>query len=36
VATPARTRLTAAERREHVLAAAIAEFSRTGYHGTPT
>jgi AcrR family transcriptional regulator len=36
VATPARPRLTAAERREHVVAAAIAEFARTGYHGTPT
>lgn len=31
-----RTRLTAQERREDVLAAAIAEFSVTGYHGTPT
>jgi AcrR family transcriptional regulator len=31
-----RKRLTAEERREHLLAAAIAEFSRTGYHGTPT
>jgi AcrR family transcriptional regulator len=36
VASPARTRLTASERREHVLVAAVAEFSRTGYHGTPT
>ena len=36
MATPARTRLTAGERREHVLAAAIAEFARTGYHGTAT
>jgi AcrR family transcriptional regulator len=36
VAAPARTRLTASERREHVLVAAVAEFSRTGYHGTPT
>jgi AcrR family transcriptional regulator len=36
MATSARTRLTAAERREDVLAAAIAEFARTGYHGTPT
>jgi AcrR family transcriptional regulator len=36
VATPARSRLTASERREDVLAAAVAEFSRTGYHGTPT
>jgi AcrR family transcriptional regulator len=36
VATPARTRLTASERREDLLAAAIAEFSRMGYHGTPT
>ncbi len=31
-----RKRLTAAERREDLLAAAIAEFSRTGYHGTAT
>jgi AcrR family transcriptional regulator len=31
-----RKRLTAAERREHLLAAAVAEFSRTGYHGTAT
>jgi AcrR family transcriptional regulator len=31
-----RTRLTAAERREDVLAAAIAAFAKTGYHGTPT
>jgi AcrR family transcriptional regulator len=36
MATPARTRLTAAERREDVVAAAIFEFARTGYHGTPT
>jgi AcrR family transcriptional regulator len=36
VAAGTRTRLTAGERREHVLAAAIAAFSRTGYHGTPT
>jgi AcrR family transcriptional regulator len=36
MATPSRTRLTAAERREHVLVAAVAEFARTGYHGTPT
>ena len=36
MATPARTRLTAGERREQVLAAAIAEFARTGYHGTAT
>lgn len=36
MATPARQRLTAQERREDVLAAAIAEFSVTGYHGTPT
>ena len=34
-ATP-RTRLSAGERREHVLAAAIAEFAVAGYHGTPT
>jgi AcrR family transcriptional regulator len=31
-----RKRLTAEERREHLLVAAVAEFSRTGYHGTPT
>lgn len=36
MSTPARTRLTAQERREDVVAAAIAEFSVTGYHGTPT
>jgi AcrR family transcriptional regulator len=36
MATAPRTRLTAAERREDVLAAAIAEFAKTGYHGTPT
>ena len=36
MATATRTRLTAEERREHVLVAAIAEFARTGYHGTPT
>ena len=35
-ATAPRARLTAAERREDVLAAAVAEFARTGYHGTPT
>ena len=35
-ATAPRARLTAGERREDVLAAAIAEFGRTGYHGTPT
>jgi len=34
--TAPRKRLTAAERREDVLAAAIAEFGRTGYHGTAT
>ena len=34
--TEGRKRLTAAERREDLLAAAIAEFSRTGYHGTAT
>ena len=34
-ATP-RTRLTAGERREHVLTAAVAEFAVAGYHGTPT
>jgi AcrR family transcriptional regulator len=34
-ATP-RTRLTAGERREHVLVAAVAEFAVAGYHGTPT
>lgn len=33
---PARQRLTAQERREDVLTAAMAEFSVTGYHGTPT
>ena len=31
-----RRRLTAAERREDLLATAIAEFARTGYHGTST
>ena len=31
-----RRRLTAAERREDLLAAAIAEFGVTGYHGTST
>jgi AcrR family transcriptional regulator len=36
VPAPARTRLTASERREDLLVAAIAEFARTGYHGTPT
>jgi AcrR family transcriptional regulator len=36
VASGSRTRLTAGERREHVLAAAVAEFAVTGYHGTPT
>jgi AcrR family transcriptional regulator len=35
-ATPGRTRLTAEERREDVLEAAIAEFAAAGYHGTPT
>jgi AcrR family transcriptional regulator len=34
--TPARTRLSAQERREQVLHAAICEFAETGYHGTPT
>jgi AcrR family transcriptional regulator len=34
-ATP-RTRLTADERREHVLHAAICGFAETGYHGTST
>ena len=32
----ARVRQTAGERRETVLAAAIAEFAARGYHGTPT
>lgn len=36
MATSRRTRLTAEERREDLLAAAIAEFAATGYHGTPT
>ena len=36
MATSPRTRLTATERREHVLVAAIAEFAVAGYHGTPT
>jgi AcrR family transcriptional regulator len=36
VGTATRRRLTAAERREHLLAAAIAEFGVTGYHGTST
>ena len=36
MATPSRTRLTAPERREQVLVAAIAEFAAAGYHGTPT
>ena len=35
-ATAPRARLTAAERREDVLTAAVAEFARTGYHGTTT
>ena len=34
--TSTRTRLTAGERREDLLRAAIAEFAVTGYHGTPT
>ncbi len=34
--TTTRTRLTAGERREDLLRAAIAEFAVTGYHGTPT
>ena len=34
--TATRRRLTAAERREELLAAAIAEFAVTGYHGTST
>ena len=34
--TRARTRSTAAARREELLAAAIAEFAVTGYHGTST
>jgi AcrR family transcriptional regulator len=29
-------RLTAGERREHLVVAAMAEFAATGYHGTPT
>jgi AcrR family transcriptional regulator len=36
VAATPRTRLTAGERREHVLVAAVAEFAAAGYHGTPT
>jgi AcrR family transcriptional regulator len=36
VATGERSRLTAEERREDLLTAAVAEFSRAGYHGTPT
>ena len=36
MATPQRSRLTAAERREQVVVAAVAEFAQTGYHGTPT
>jgi AcrR family transcriptional regulator len=36
VAATPRTRLSAGERKEHVLAAAIAEFAVAGYHGTPT
>jgi AcrR family transcriptional regulator len=36
VGTATRRRLTAAERREDVLAAAIGEFGITGYHGTST
>jgi AcrR family transcriptional regulator len=36
VASPARTRQTAAERRETVLAAAMAEFAVGGYAGTAT
>ena len=31
-----RSRLTAPERREQVLVAAMAEFAVAGYHGTPT
>jgi AcrR family transcriptional regulator len=34
--TQTRRRLTAAERREDLLEAAIAEFGVTGYHGTST
>ena len=34
--TATRRRLTAAERREQLLTAAIAEFGVTGYHGTST
>ncbi|HEV2812331.1 MAG TPA: TetR/AcrR family transcriptional regulator [Solirubrobacteraceae bacterium] len=34
--TATRRRLTAAERREDLLTAAIAEFGVTGYHGTST
>lgn len=36
MASPQRTRQTAAERRETVLAAAVAEFSVGGYAGTAT
>ena len=36
MATSPRSRLTATERREQVLVAAIAEFAVAGYHGTPT
>ena len=34
--TATRRRLSAAERREEILAVAIAEFGVTGYHGTST
>src|SRR3954467_1026530 len=36
MAEPARRRMTADERREAVLKVAIAEFARTGLHGTST
>ncbi len=36
MAERARTRLTASERRDELLAAAMTEFAATGYHATPT
>jgi AcrR family transcriptional regulator len=36
MAAPARTRKSAAERREEIVAVAIEHFGRTGYHGTST
>src|ERR1700704_793172 len=36
MSTPPKRRMSAEERREEVLAVAIAEFARTGLHGTST